>query len=419
MNSEQTANSLNPKRTRRAWPDGDRDTRIPYWVYSDPEVFRREIDVIFRGKTWSYVGLDAEVPNPGDFKRSWIGTRPVILTRDKDGQINVVENRCAHRGARVCWESRGNSDSLICPYHQWSYDLKGNLTGVPFTRGVMGNGGMPKDFDRSEHGLRKLRVHNEGGMVLATFSEETPEFEAYCGPKIYPYVRREFPGKPLKVLGYNRQLITCNWKLYFENLKDPYHATLLHAFFITFGLWRADAESACISSDDGCHGVMTSRNRRVGENEATAEMGRLKSKFDLLDQDTITPRPEFEDGKVVGTTLFPSVVLQQQANTLATRHIVPKSHDQMELTWTFFGYEDDDEDMLRRRLRHANLMGPAGYVSMDDSEVLNQNQIGADSCPDDQALIEMGGRDFADTDHMVSEVLIRSFYRYYRDVMGF
>lgn len=419
MSSLDLANGPSQNAPRRVWPSGDSYSRVPYWVYTDPDVFKSEMERIFEGPNWSYVGLAAEVPNPGDFKRSWIGTKPVILTRDENGDINVVENRCAHRGARVCWEQRGNTKMLTCPYHQWGYDLRGNLSGIPFKRGINGKGGVAKDFDRSKHGLRKLRVHEEGGMVLATFSEDTPDFEEYCGPKVYPFVKREFPGKGLRVLGYNRQLITCNWKLYFENLKDPYHATLLHAFFITFGLWRADSDSECIASEDGRHGVITSKNRKGGKSDATSEMGRLKADFDLLDKDTVTPRPEFEDGKVIGTTLFPSVVLQQQANTLATRHIVPKSHDSMELTWTFFGYEDDDDDMIRRRMRHANLMGPAGYVSMDDSEVLNQNQIGANSSPDDFAVVQMGGHDFEDTDHMVSEVLIRSFYRYYRETMGY
>ena len=402
----------------RRWPDGG-FTRIPYWVYTDPDVFAREMEVFFRGRTWNFIGLDCEVPGPGDFKRSWVGTTPVLLIRNRDGGIEVLENRCAHKGSLVCWENKGTVTELTCPYHQWCYDLDGTLMGVPFKRGINGQGGLPADFDFAEHGLRRLRTHVVGGSVWASFAADVPDFDDYCGPAVAPYVHREFDGRGLRLLGYSRQIIGCNWKMYLENLKDPYHATLLHAFFITFGLWRADSESESIPSEDGKHGVMVSRNAGKKVTETTSEMSRFKAAFDLLDKDTVTPRREFEDGKVVGTTLFPSVVLQQQANTLAMRHIIPKTPSTVEISWTFFGYEDDDAEMTRLRLRHANLMGPAGFVSIDDSEVLTQCQFGAAGSPDDHAVIEMGGRDTEPTDHMVSEVLIRAFYRFYRTAMGF
>ena len=89
-----------------------------------------------------------------------------------------------------------------------------------------------------------------------------------------------------------------------------------------------------------------------------------------------------------------------------------------ELVFTYYGYEDDDEEMTRLRLKHANLLGPAGFVSMDDSEMLNQVQIGVTGYPEERGIIEMGGRDTEPADYMVTEVLIRSFYDYYRNAMG-
>jgi anthranilate 1,2-dioxygenase large subunit len=402
----------------RAWPE-EGFTRIPYWVYTDPAVFEREMDVFFSGRTWNYVALDCEVPEPGDFKRSWIGTTPVIVVRTREGGIEVLENRCAHKGSLICWENKGRVSELTCPYHQWSYDLDGTLLGVPFRRGLKGKGGgLPADFDFSDHGLRRLRTSVVGGAVFATFAADADDFDSYCGPDVAPYVHRLFPGKPLRLLGYSRQLIRCNWKMYLENLKDPYHATLLHAFFIIFGLWRADSESESIPSERGEHGVMISRNAGKKVTEATVEMTRFNGSFELEDKDTVTPRAEFGDGKVVGVTLFPSVVLQQQANTLGMRHIIPKSPSEVEISWTFFGYGDDDDELTRLRLRHSNLMGPSGFVSIDDSEVLTQCQRGACGSPGAAAVIEMGGRDTEPADHMVTEVLIRAFYKYYRQAMG-
>lgn len=402
----------------RRWPE-EGHTRIPYWVYTDESIFKKEMERFFHGPTWNYVALDCEVPNPGDFKRSWIGNTQVIVVRDKDGSINVVENRCAHKGALVCWKNKGNAKDFTCPYHQWNYDLKGNLQGVPLKRGALGQGGMPKDFDQKKWGLRKLQVTNRGGSIWASFDPEVPDFETYCGPEMLAYVDRLFPGKGLRLLGYSRQIIPCNWKMYFENLKDPYHATLLHAFFITFGLWRADSKSESVPTTDGRHGIMVSRNEGKKTSEATKDMSRFKGEFDLEDKDTVTPIPEFPDRKVVGLTLFPSVVLQQQANTLGMRHIIPRSAKEVEVSWTFFGYEDDSPELARLRLRHSNLMGPAGFVSIDDSEVLTQCQFGANGAEDSMAVIEMGGKDTEPQDHMVTEVLIRSFYKFYKEAMGF
>ena len=139
------------------WP-AEGLTRVPNQIYADPAVYAGEKDKIFHGPVWQFVGLDAEIPDPGDFKTSFIGETPVIVVRDRDSGVNVLENRCAHRGALVCLRERGNARSLNCVYHSWNYSLKGDLIGVAFERGVNGLGGMPPGFDKSRHGLRKLRV---------------------------------------------------------------------------------------------------------------------------------------------------------------------------------------------------------------------------------------------------------------------
>ena len=93
--------------TRPTW-DGDGSSRIPFWAYTDDETYRRELERLFYSGHWCYVGLEAEIPNPGDFKRTVIGERSVIATRTQDGEISVVENVCAHRGVRFCREKFGN-----------------------------------------------------------------------------------------------------------------------------------------------------------------------------------------------------------------------------------------------------------------------------------------------------------------------
>ena len=153
------------------WP-GDGTSKVPFWAYTREDLYQKELDRLFYSGHWCYVGLEAEIPNPGDFRRTVIGERSVIMARDQDGSINVIENVCAHRGMRFVRERSGNRKDFFCAYHQWNYSLKGDLQGVPFRRGVKQdgkiNGGMPKEFKLEENGLTKLKVATRGGVVFAS-----------------------------------------------------------------------------------------------------------------------------------------------------------------------------------------------------------------------------------------------------------
>ncbi len=403
----------------RRWPEGG-IARVPNWVYTDPAVYAREQEIIFGGKSWSYVALECEIPGNGDFKRTTIGEKPVVVVRDRQGGVNVLVNRCAHRGVKFCREQRGNARVFRCPYHEWSYSLKGELVGIPFQRGVKGKGGLSKDFDRDKNGLQRLQVATRNGVIFASFSDEVESFEDYIGPKILPWFDRVFDGRKLTLLGYSRQLTPANWKLMFENIKDPYHASLLHVFLVTFGLFRADNPSQVAMDETGRHGILVSARGEQKKTEALADMRAFKENMKLNDARLLDPVKEFAgDATVVMTTLWPNLIIQQQSNTLAMRQLITRGPEAFELAWTFFGYETDDDAMVQRRLRQANLMGPAGFVSIDDSEVMKMSQDGISPYPDAAGVFEMGGTGREDMDHIVTESPIRAFYEYYRKVMGF
>jgi salicylate 5-hydroxylase large subunit len=399
-------------------------SRIPFRVYTDAELHTRELENFFYKNHWCYVGLEAEIPNPGDFKRTVIGERSVVMTRSDDGSVNVVENVCAHRGMQFCRERYGNRKEFVCPYHQWSYTLKGDLQGVPFRRGVKQdgrvNGGMPADFKTEEHGLNKLRVATRGDVVFATFDHAMESFEDFVGPTILGYFDRMFNGRRLKILGYNRQRIPGNWKLMQENIKDPYHPGLLHTWFVTFGLWRADNKSELKMDSHFRHASMISTRGNAQAANEVSKVSSFKETMKLHDARflDIVPEAWWNGPTAVMTTLFPSVILQQQVNSVSTRHIQPRGNGEFDFVWTHFGYEDDTPEMTERRLRQSNLFGPAGFVSADDGEVIELSQKGFEQKPEHRALAELGGRDVGDTDHMVTETLIRGMYAYWRKVMG-
>jgi salicylate 5-hydroxylase large subunit len=397
-------------------------TAVPYEIYTDPAIYAREQERIFGGRSWNYVGLEAEIPRRGDYKTTAVGDRPVIVARGDDGAIGVFENRCAHRGVALCSAGHGNAKTLQCPYHQWTYDLSGKLIGIPFRNGIGGRGGMPAAFEPREHGLTPLRVTTRNGVIFASYSGDVEPIEDYLGEKILPYFDRMFDGRELRVLGYWRQRIDCNWKLIVENIRDPYHATLLHVFLVTFGLNRADQPGKAILDAHGRHGAMM--NERVEGREVSAEAKReMKSLLTdlklegprLLDVVREFPGP----ATVVMQTIWPNIILQQQSNAVAIRQIVTTgSPDAFEFHWTVFGYAADDEEMTRRRVRLANLMGPSGLVSIDDTEVIELTQRGAAHFREAAGVIEMGGDGTGDVDYTVTEAPLRAFHKYYREVMG-
>ena len=126
---------MNVTTVARQWP-AEGLVRVPYWVYSDRDIYEAEQERIFRGATWSFLCLEAELPGPSSYRRSSLGAMPVVVTRDNDGKLNGFENRCAHRGSLLCLDERGEARHITCVYHNWSYDLAGGDE-----RGVSGRDG--------------------------------------------------------------------------------------------------------------------------------------------------------------------------------------------------------------------------------------------------------------------------------------
>lgn len=401
------------------WLD-DGSSRIPSAVYTSEAIYREELDKIFYGPHWSYVGLAIEVPDAGSFKRTSIGERSVIMIRNRKGEINVLENRCAHRGMRFCQERTGKVKTLVCPYHQWNYNYEGKLLGVPFQRGVKGNGGMPADFSLDDHGLTRLKVAVRNGVVFACFDQAVEDIEDYLGPDILACFDRTFSGRELVLHGYSRQRIPGNWKLMMENIKDPYHPGLLHTWFVTFGLWRADNQSQLKLDRLGRHAAMLSKRPEKVTANVEEGVSSYRSNMQLHDMRLLDIVHEdwWGEHTVCMMTVFPNVIFQQQVNSLSTRQIIPAGPGSFDFVWTHFGFADDDPAMVERRLRQANLFGPAGFVSADDGEVIEFSQDGFEQDADFSTLCELGGTDVASAEHGVTETLIRGMYRYWRKVMN-
>ena len=401
----------------RSWPK-EGATRVPYWVYQDAAVYAEEQKRIFLGPTWSYLCLEAELAEPGSFVTTFLGEMPVVVARDPAGKLHAFENRCAHRGALICMQARGKAERFTCIYHNWTYDHAGNLLNVAFRKGIAGKGGMAPEATPETQAPKQLRVETVGGLVFGSLSAEK-SLADYIGPEIMPRLRRVLK-KPLKVLGTYCQVLPNNWKLYMDNVKDTYHASLLHVFFTRFRINRLTQEGGVFVSPDGAHHCTFTK--MVEDKGDAYEKDGMRSAsshaFKLEDPEMLKQVDELGDGVSIQIlSLFPGFVLHQIRNSLAARQVLPKGVDRTELHWTLFGFADDDEAMTRRRLLQANLVGPAGYISMEDGAAPGFVQRGVAASPDHASVIEMGGNLIGTQDSRITETAVRGLWQTWRKHM--
>jgi len=281
---------------------------------------------------------------------------------------------------------------------------------------------MGPSFDMGGHGLRRLRVDSINGAIFGTLSEDAEPLESYLGPPILGQLRRLLD-RPVKVLGYNRQRVKANWKLYAENTRDNYHASLLHEFLVTFGLDRS-TQIGGVTMDPRHRHNITWAEADSDDEEAAQQAyagARVRSNYlTLKEPDLVTFRRERADPlNLAVTSIFPSSVFVQISNSLAIRQIRPRGIDEVEIFQTMFGYADDSPEMLHHRLRQANLVGPAGLVSMEDGEALEVAHKASKPESDGATVIELGGAgEISDRDYRVTDVPLRGFWSYYAELLG-
>ncbi|MGV8936355.1 MAG: aromatic ring-hydroxylating oxygenase subunit alpha [Allorhizobium sp.] len=184
--------------------------------YIDPDYFKLDMETIWY-RDWLFIGHDCEVPRAGNYVTAQIGDYPVVVVRGRDGAIRAFHNTCRHRGHRVCTQERGASAKLVCPYHQWTYELDGTLL---FARQ------MGEDFDKAQFGLKPVHCESVGGYIFICLAHEAPDFgpvRATIEPYMAPHRLRE-----AKVAHRNTIIEKGNWKLVWENNRECYHCAGNH-----------------------------------------------------------------------------------------------------------------------------------------------------------------------------------------------
>jgi glycine betaine catabolism A len=184
--------------------------------YLEEQLHRLDLELIFY-REWLFAAHEAELTEAGSYLTLQIGTYPIVLVRSASGIIRAFINSCRHRGSRVCAAERGRAAKLVCPYHQWTYDLDGRL----FAARQMGPG-----FDRSRFGLRRVHCETIAGYIFICLAEEAPDLTAtrlqltaYLAPHRLYEARVAFESTIIE---------EANWKLVWENNRECYHCAVNH-----------------------------------------------------------------------------------------------------------------------------------------------------------------------------------------------
>jgi phenylpropionate dioxygenase-like ring-hydroxylating dioxygenase large terminal subunit len=219
----------NPARANYAplydWDDLVQEDRVHRLIYTDPAIFEAEMTNIFGG-TWVYLAHESQIPNCNDFITAKLGLRPLIITRDDNGVIRALYNRCTHRGTTLCRWPKGNSRSFQCPYHGWNFLNTGKLRGVPWPEGYANSLVREEKFDLAQ----VPRVESYRGFIFGTLNMEAPSLTEHLGPIKEPideWLDRN-PGGKVILCEANRLKYNGNWKLAYDNSGDGYHVVFSH-----------------------------------------------------------------------------------------------------------------------------------------------------------------------------------------------
>jgi phenylpropionate dioxygenase-like ring-hydroxylating dioxygenase large terminal subunit len=376
-----------------------RPDRVHRRLYTDPAIFALEMDRIF-GRAWLYVAHESQVARGGDILRARMGLEDVLVTRDRDGAIHVVLNRCAHRGAAICTAERGHAAALVCPYHGWTFALDGTVTGVPHKPS------LPPDFDLADpaHSLaRAPRVESYRGFVFASLAAEGEALAAHLGPMTEVFdnlIDRAPDGAIEQAGGVFRQLYRGNWKMHHENANDTLHPGYTHESSVAAARRDKRDYAAPAFDDHLTHTQMLANRFGVREWEATglwgtpgghSYMGGIHAQGAMNPDDLddvgralrerlVAKHGEARADAILGLNrynnlIWPNLSVNSQHQQL--RIVTPLAVDRTLVQAMCFRLKGAPERQFQRAVRILNnISSPASTILVDDIEIFERVQRG-------------------------------------------
>lgn len=190
---------------------------LPQPFYNDERLFQIDMQEIFQ-KEWLIAGMTCEIPKKGNFIGLQIGDNPIIVVRGANDQIHAFHNVCRHRGSRLCVSDKGKVAKLVCPYHQWTYELDGRL--------LFAGTEMGADFQLSDYHLKPVQVKTAGGYIFISLAENPPAIDEFL--QTLNHYLEPYDMENTKVAVQTSLLEKANWKLVMENNRECYHCAGSH-----------------------------------------------------------------------------------------------------------------------------------------------------------------------------------------------
>ncbi|MCW2856566.1 MAG: cbdA1 [Marmoricola sp.] len=393
-------------------------------LYTDQAIFADELRKIWY-TTWVFVGHESEVPQANDYVRKRLGLQDVVMTRDKDGEVHLLLNRCAHRGNQVCDDDKGNSGSFRCPYHGWTYRNTGELLGYPYNQGYGGK-------NKLELGMGKVpRVASYQGFVFGSFAAEGPSLIEHLGAaagEIDRLVGLSPEGRVGLSAGWLQHKTKANWKLLAENETDGYHPQFVHGsiFGVTgspIGALYSDSSTAVTRNLGNGHSENDLRPEFRKFDEPMRWFGTTADRVpDYVAAMRETHGEDAERRMIEGAPhvmIFPNLFIAE----IQVFNIQPVAVGECIQYATAVQLAGGGELNKRMISQSIGSVGPAGMLLADDTEMYERNQRGVETLTPEWLDVRRGlHREQVDENGFTigtatDETGMRGFWAHYKTLM--
>ena len=404
------------------------DGKVHSSMYTSDQVFDDEMEAIFH-HGWVFVGHDSEIPNPGDYVMRQLGKQPVVMTRDQDGGVNVIRNRCAHRANMVVGYEGESKKVLVCPYHGWVYDLKGALIDVPRPDGY------PDDFDKSSLSMVSAsQVDSYRGFVFASLEGSGMTLAEHLG-RATALIDRAVDLSPEGELdlqaGWLQHRFKANWKMLPENDCDGYHVETTHASFMQ----ATDSQAMDLTTDAGAvDPVVRDWGNGHMEIDFNVAYRARNNPFEWFGRVPASKLPNYtaamvkaygeeraHDLSVTGpphAIIFPNLFLGE----LNVVFYYPVSANECVQLYTPMSLKGAPEVNKRALHQTEGAVGPASFLIPEDVIIAERNQAGLSAGGQEWVDLSRGmHREYEEdgllVSHMSDETVNRGFWRRHREEM--
>jgi carnitine monooxygenase subunit len=354
---------------------------LPAWTYYDQDFFRLEREKVFL-PAWHLVGHVNELQEIGDYLTFKMYNEIAFVVRGKDGVIRGFHNVCRHRAARMVDGEFGNCGrNLVCPYHAWTYQLDGTLSGVPYLD-------QYENFDKSEHGLTPVETDVFEGLIFIRFAPGGPSLKEYMEPVAEEL--RLYRVAEMKAMRHPRnRLREVNWKNATDNYVDALHIRVAHD-----GLHGLLGDSYTLSVDRGAH--------KIYSQVETGQMASLSNKLYRETLPHVDHLPEDRQHMWTYYKLWPNLMFDVYADQIDFMQFIPLTPTTCILRENIYALEDDRREMKLARYLNQRINRD---VNREDKDLIERVQEG------------MGSLSFAQGPLGKSEICLRHFAKQMRETV--